>query len=168
MTDVVCHHPRKHVVAADDNQLIFCTRDCRIEKIARQKSRICVKNRENDDGKLVSLRFMYGDGISQVKLRKQFRRISGDTAVVKGKGDRLRRGVDCRNGRGIAVKHAKACLARVRPLANYIVVVAHLHHTVADAQDAVAHTQLGFLRRRRIERLLQAAIQVDGTCLLFF
>ena len=90
---------------------------------------------------------MHRNGVGEVEFRQQFRRVARDAVVVERERDDLRGRIDRGDRGGIAVENAEGTLARVGTLADNVVVIAHLHHAVPHAQDALAHTQLGLARR---------------------
>ena len=101
---------------------------------------------------------MYRNGVGHVQLIQHIRGVAHG-AVVKPQGQQLPGGVYLLHGAHIAVKNAGAHGAVVL-FPQHIVVVFGLHHPVALPENEVAELLLVLCPGRRIQRRLEAAVQL--------
>ena len=127
---VVVYHQLNRVRIADKNQLFLrpCYRG--VEEVAVIQSARSRENGYDYAVKLVSLAFVYGDGVSKLQLRRVF----------------------------VAELNPVARLAVIAFPAN-IVIILGLHDLVADAEGLSSDNRLVLAVRLRVESLLKPEIQ---------
>ena len=109
----------------DQHDQALAARDRRVEQVALQHHVVLRVDGDDHRRVLRALRLVDGRGVRQVSVSSSSRPYS-TVAVVEADRQRLRLGVDALDDAAVAVPHL------------LVVVVAHLHHLVADAQAARA------------------------------
>ena len=105
---------------------------------------------------------MYGDGIRQLQLVQHIEGVSRN-AVVKANHHALLLRKNADDLADVAVEHAGSLLIVTLFFPHDVVVVSHLHHAVALAENGVSEALFQLAFTWWIECLLQTAVERNGS-----
>ena len=151
----------------DDDKQLFGTGDRGVQNISRQQTASdAVRQGEHDRVELTALCLVDSHRIRKLQLPEHVKRIVRD-AVVKPDEHALIGNRNADDLADVAVEHAASDLVRIVLLLPHdVIVVAHLHDLVSEAENRIAVPFFRFELTRRIERLLQHAVELLCTGIL--
>ena len=144
---VIAHGDGHRPLLPHQHDQLFGPRDRRVEQVALQHHEMGRQHRHDHGPILAALALVDADGVG-VDQFIQVRQVIGHRPALEPHGQRLLHPVQGRDAAHVAVEHLP------------VIVVADLHHPVAQAEQPPAPAVLRLARRRRVEGRLQAPVQL--------